>query len=99
MTTREIYFQSVMSTDLPVGILYWLKQHPRTFDGKTETLKVSIEKLFLKFDRNDYEESIEMMVSTEKLEGFMFWALSPEGRNYMECYCKEFSTSILKGIL
>lgn len=87
-----------MSTELPVGILYWAKRHPTTFNGKIETRHISIEKLFLKMDKENYEDSINTMMEIEKSRFFMFWMTSPEGQDFLKTHAECFMDEILKGI-
>ena len=74
MNTREIYFKAYMSTDIPIGRLYYTRK------DKDGTILIG-DNICISF-RDDHEKNIKYLEKTELKEGFMFWNISPEGEKF-----------------
>lgn len=79
MTTREIYFKSLILADMPSGLVGYVIQDANGIIqiGNSIPLKFST-------DINIVENAIEEMKVIEKKEGFMFWNNSPEGEKFFD---------------
>jgi len=89
MTTREIYFKNVLSSDLPSGLIFYIHK------DKNGTIQLG-NSICLKFktDEDTVKESVKAMKKIEQSDGFMFWNMSPEGEGF---FSENWST-IVKGI-
>ncbi len=89
MTTREIYFKTIMQTDLPVGMVGYIIK-------KNNVIQLG-NNICLRFD--NHEENIDKMKSIEKIDGFMFWGYSDEGENFIRDNRNEISSILTNMIL
>ena len=79
MTTREIYFKNLVSTDLPMGSVGY------TYKDKDGLIQIwNSVSLELRTDELTVEKSVKIMEDIEKTDGFMFWNNSPEGEEFFK---------------
>jgi len=79
MTIREVYFKEVFKTEMPVGMVGYLKKD----DQGTIQLGQNI-CLELRVDEEVSKKNIEQMKKIENTPGFMFWNSSPEGEDFFK---------------
>lgn len=79
MTTREIYFKALMSTELPLGMIgYTYKDEDGVIQlGKSICLN-------LRTDEEAVVKSVKQMNKIEESNGFMFWNISSEGEVFFK---------------
>lgn len=94
MTTREIYFKALISSDLPSGMIGYVYKDDKGIIQIGEYICLE-----LQTDKNIVEKSINKMNKVEKMEGFMFWNISPEGEYFFEKNWNEISNVFYKMIL
>lgn len=79
MTTREVYFKEVFKTEMPVGMVGYLKKD----DKGTVQLGQNV-CLELRTNKEVSKKSIKQMKNIENTPGFMFWNSSPEGEDFFK---------------
>ncbi len=93
MNTREIYFKTLMSTELPVGLSGY------TYKDKNGVIQLG-NSLCLRFSNEDHEENIKKMFEMETtISGFMFWNNSPEGEEFFNENSKEIGALLANMII
>ena len=94
MTTREIYFKNVVNTDLPQGLVFYV------YKDKSDVIHIGNSiPLSLSTKESIVIESIERMEEVEKINGFMFWNLSPEGEKFFNDNIKSIGKLLTSVIL
>lgn len=77
MTTKEIYFSLLELIDLPISrVSYWIE--------RLDLMCLDSVCLELRSDETTANKSINKMKQTEMENGFKFWAVSPEGRQFLK---------------
>lgn len=91
MTTREIYFKSLISTDFPVGRIGYIckDEHGVIQIGKDLCVRFSTKESVV-------DESLELMREIESRPGFMCWSCSEEGESLMREACVSLAKQIEK---
>jgi hypothetical protein len=86
MTTREVFFKGLYYSLKPHGVFRYFHKDKR---GKIKLDKYII----VGFNRDEkaVSQSIERMTEREKTEGFICWAISPEGEKLLEDHWEEFN--------
>lgn len=95
MTTREIYFKNLVSSELPMGIVQY------TYKDDNGVIQLFGKDVCLEFrtDEITVEKSINIMKEIEKTDGFMFWNNSPEGEEFFKSNWGLIGESLARMIL
>jgi len=93
MTSREIYFKALLTTNMPLGRLYY------TYKNVYGVIKLG-SSLVIEFstDKEIVTCSLIKMQNIESINGFMFWNISTEGENWFDINKSELS-NILTNII
>jgi len=79
MTTREIYFKEVISSDLPMGHVGYV------YKDKNNVIQIGNDiTLFFTTNEVDVNNALIKMNIVENSDGFMFWNRSSEGEAFIK---------------
>lgn len=79
MTTREVYFKALYYSEKPVGMIrYFYEDNNRIIHTNGFII------VHFNIDQVVSLRNIKRMIDTEQKEGFLFWAISPEGEKFLE---------------
>jgi hypothetical protein len=91
MKAREAYFKAYMHSNKPLGMLFYtFNQNGTERIGNTQ---------WMAFNKEEHEYNIGSMEDIEKrIEGFMFWNISPEVDEYIAKKNKKMGMALSSAI-
>ena len=75
MSTRELYFKSLLQTDLPCGQISFMRKKDKI---------ISFDRITVSFHEKDRESAVNKMIETESTDNFLCWTNSIEGQSIIE---------------